>query len=109
MSLRTICHINLSTAFLYSDRQNKILCIKFWSRSQNFQANYQQQINEYCHLTKNQKNFGIKEILRKATFTIEEQDKVGLIEVNGGGKSTLLKIIAEIKSIGAGDRLWRWA
>jgi ATP-binding cassette subfamily F protein uup len=56
-------------------------------------------------LQKIKKDFGIKEILREASFTIEEQDKVGLIGVNGGGKSTLLKIIAGIESINSGDRL----
>jgi ATP-binding cassette subfamily F protein uup len=56
-------------------------------------------------LQKIKKDFGIKEILREASFTIEEQDKVGLIGVNGGGKSTLLKMIAGIESIDGGDRL----
>jgi ATP-binding cassette subfamily F protein uup len=56
-------------------------------------------------LQKIKKDFGIKEILREASFTIEEQDKVGLIGVNGGGKSTLLKMIAGIESIDAGDRI----
>jgi ABC transport system ATP-binding/permease protein len=56
-------------------------------------------------LQKIKKDFGIKEILREASFTIEEQDKVGLIGVNGGGKSTLLKMIAGIESIDSGDRL----
>ncbi len=40
------------------------------------------------------KDFGIKEILKDASFSIEEQDKVGLIGVNGSGKSTLLKILS---------------
>ena len=56
-------------------------------------------------LQKIKKDFGIKEILREATFTIEEQDKVGLIGVNGSGKSTLLKMIAGIESIDSGERL----
>ncbi|AFZ37135.1 ABC transporter related protein [Stanieria cyanosphaera PCC 7437] len=56
-------------------------------------------------LQKIKKDFGIKEILHEASFTIEEQDKVGLIGVNGGGKSTLLKMIAGIESIDSGDRL----
>lgn len=50
------------------------------------------------------KDFGIKEILRDATFNIEAQDKVGLIGVNGSGKSTLLKMIAGIESIDRGQR-----
>jgi ABC transport system ATP-binding/permease protein len=56
-------------------------------------------------LQKIKKDFGIKEILREGSFTIEEQDKVGLIGVNGGGKSTLLKMIAGIESIDGGDRV----
>jgi ATP-binding cassette subfamily F protein uup len=56
-------------------------------------------------LQKIKKDFGIKEILHEASFTIEEQDKVGLIGVNGGGKSTLLKMIAGIESIDSGDRI----
>jgi ABC transport system ATP-binding/permease protein len=50
------------------------------------------------------KDFGIKEILRDATFNIEAQDKVGLIGINGSGKSTLLKMIAGIESIDRGQR-----
>jgi ATP-binding cassette subfamily F protein uup len=50
------------------------------------------------------KDFGIKEILRDATFSLEEGDKVGLIGTNGSGKSTLLKMIAGIEPIDGGDR-----
>ncbi|MGK7935594.1 MAG: ABC-F family ATP-binding cassette domain-containing protein [Xenococcaceae cyanobacterium] len=56
-------------------------------------------------LQKIQKDFGIKEILREASFSIEENDKVGLIGVNGSGKSTLLKMIAGIESVDSGDRI----
>ena len=52
-----------------------------------------------------QKDFGIKEILREASFSLEPTDKVGLIGTNGSGKSTLLKIIAGIESIDGGQIL----
>ncbi|MDJ0729606.1 MAG: ABC-F family ATP-binding cassette domain-containing protein [Crocosphaera sp.] len=51
------------------------------------------------------KDFGIKEILKDATFNLEEGDKVGLIGTNGSGKSTLLKIIAGLEPIDGGE-LW---
>ncbi len=51
------------------------------------------------------KDFGIKEILRDASFSIEPNDKVGLIGVNGSGKSTLLKMIAGIEPTDGGQRL----
>ncbi len=50
------------------------------------------------------KDFGIKEILRDASFSIEPDDKVGLIGVNGSGKSTVLKMIAGLESIDGGKR-----
>ena len=50
------------------------------------------------------KDFGIKELLKDATFSLDEGDKVGLIGTNGSGKSTLLKIIAGLESIDSGER-----
>jgi ATP-binding cassette subfamily F protein uup len=49
------------------------------------------------------KDFGIKEILKDASFSLGETDKVGLIGTNGSGKSTLLKMIAGLEPIDSGQ------
>ncbi|MBD1831475.1 ATP-binding cassette domain-containing protein [Cyanobacteria bacterium FACHB-472] len=51
------------------------------------------------------KDFGIKEILKDASFSLDPTDKVGLIGTNGSGKSTLLKIIAGLEPIDDGQLL----
>ena len=51
------------------------------------------------------KDFGIKEILKDANFSLDATDKVGLIGTNGSGKSTLLKMIAGLESIDSGQIL----
>ncbi|GAP98559.1 ABC-F family ATP-binding cassette domain-containing protein [Leptolyngbya sp. NIES-2104] len=49
------------------------------------------------------KDFGIKEIVHDASFTLEAGEKVGLIGTNGSGKSTLLKMIGGLESIDSGE------
>ncbi|PHJ55070.1 multidrug ABC transporter ATP-binding protein [Nostoc linckia z18] len=51
------------------------------------------------------KDFGIKEILKDASFSLDPADKVGLIGTNGSGKSTLLKMIAGLESMDSGQIL----
>ncbi|NEP40259.1 MAG: ABC-F family ATP-binding cassette domain-containing protein [Okeania sp. SIO2G4] len=51
------------------------------------------------------KDFGIKEVLRDANFSLDTNDKVGLIGINGSGKSTLLKMIAGLEPIDGGQIL----
>ncbi|HEY9809058.1 MAG TPA: ABC-F family ATP-binding cassette domain-containing protein [Halomicronema sp.] len=51
------------------------------------------------------KDFGIKEILKEASFSLGATDKVGLIGTNGSGKSTLLKMIAGLEPVDSGQIL----
>ncbi|MGJ5675679.1 MAG: ABC-F family ATP-binding cassette domain-containing protein [Nostochopsis sp.] len=51
------------------------------------------------------KDFGIKEILKDANFSLDANDKVGLIGINGSGKSTLLKMIAGLEPVDEGQFL----
>ncbi len=51
------------------------------------------------------KDFGIKELLNDASFSLDATDKVGLIGTNGSGKSTLLKMIAGLEPIDSGQIL----
>ncbi|TWH49492.1 ABC-F family ATP-binding cassette domain-containing protein [Sporomusa sp. KB1] len=48
------------------------------------------------------KSYGEKVLFRQVTFGIDEGDKIGLIGVNGTGKSTFLKVIAGVDTADAG-------
>ncbi len=43
------------------------------------------------------KTYGEKQLFQKLSLTIQEGEKIGLIGINGTGKSTLLKIISGIE------------
>ena len=49
------------------------------------------------------KSFGTHEVLKGVSFTLQEQDRMGLVGVNGCGKSTLMKIIAGEESADSGS------
>jgi len=49
------------------------------------------------------KAFGTNEILRNASFHIEDHEKAAIVGVNGAGKSTLLKIIVGELSADSGE------
>ncbi len=48
-------------------------------------------------------NFGRQNILDKATLSIHEQDRIGMVGRNGSGKSTFLKILAGLMQPDAGE------
>lgn len=49
------------------------------------------------------KSYGIRDVLKNITFSINEGDKVGIIGGNGEGKSTLFKIISKELSQDSGE------
>ena len=49
------------------------------------------------------KAFGTNEILKNASFHIEEREKTAIVGINGAGKSTLLKIIMHQMSADSGE------
>lgn len=49
-----------------------------------------------------QKNYGIRNLFEDLSFGIHEGDKIGLIGINGTGKSTLLRIIAGVEEADEG-------
>lgn len=49
------------------------------------------------------KSYGITEVLKDITFSINEGDKVGIIGSNGEGKSTLFKILSKELSQDSGE------
>ena len=49
------------------------------------------------------KSFGSDDILKSASFHIEEHEKAAIVGINGAGKSTLLKIIVGELAPEAGD------
>ncbi len=49
-----------------------------------------------------QKSFGTNEVLRNASLVLQDGQRMGLVGVNGCGKSTLMKIIAGIESSDGG-------
>ena len=49
------------------------------------------------------KSYGEKVLFKDINFTIGERERVGLIGVNGTGKSSLLKIVAEVDQADSGN------
>ena len=49
------------------------------------------------------KSFGVNAVLKDVSLTIQQGDRIGLVGVNGCGKSTLMKILAGLESQDAGE------
>ena len=49
------------------------------------------------------KSFGVNAVLKDVSFTIQQGDRIGLVGVNGCGKSTLMRIIAGLDSQDSGE------
>ena len=52
------------------------------------------------------KAFGSNEVLRDASLVLQDGQRMGLVGVNGCGKSTLMKIIAGIEKEYQGEVVW---
>ena len=48
------------------------------------------------------KNYSVKQLLNDVSLYLDERDKLGIVGVNGTGKSTLLKILAGIETADSG-------
>jgi len=49
------------------------------------------------------KSFGTHEVLKSVSFTLQDGERMGLVGVNGSGKSTMMKIIAGQESADSGS------
>lgn len=49
------------------------------------------------------KSYGVKRLFHQISFSIEEGERIGLIGVNGTGKSTLLQVIAGVEPADEGN------
>ncbi len=49
------------------------------------------------------KSYGVKTVLKKINFHIEEKEKVAIVGINGAGKTTLLRIITGEESADSGN------
>ena len=53
------------------------------------------------------KSFGTKRLFHNLNFTVQENDRLGIIGPNGSGKTTLLKIFAGLEQVDEGQVIRR--
>jgi ATP-binding cassette subfamily F protein uup len=49
------------------------------------------------------KSYGMKTLFKQIMFHIDENDRIGVVGINGTGKSTLLKILGGYESADSGN------
>lgn len=49
-----------------------------------------------------EKSFGLKTLLDKVSLGVNTGDRIGVVGLNGGGKSTLLKVMSKVEPVDAG-------
>ena len=54
-----------------------------------------------------QKSFGLRSLLRDISFSIEEKECIGLVGINGCGKTTLMRILVGLETYDAGQIIMR--
>ncbi|NBX23187.1 MAG: sugar ABC transporter ATP-binding protein [Microbacteriaceae bacterium] len=64
-------------------------------------------INELLRLEKISKDYGPNTVLKDVSFTIGQNEVVGLLGDNGAGKSTLVKIMSGVVPMTSGSYFWQ--
>lgn len=57
------------------------------------------------HISEASKKYVERDILKQVEFTVEDRDKIGIVGINGMGKSTLLKCLAGVEKLDSGERI----
>lgn len=57
------------------------------------------------HINDASKKYVERDILKQVEFTVEDRDKIGIVGINGMGKSTLLKCLAGVEKLDCGERI----